>query len=360
MIEIDLSEFPTTRYQGSKRKILPWISEIVQEIEFNTVLDTCGGSSVVSFLFKKLGKEVTYNDKLKFNYIMGKALIENQGVRFTNEDVTNLLSSINNNTERNFITQTFEDIYYPDSENRWLDGINTGIINMNHYTGQTLEYKKYLAYYALFQASLSKRPFNLFHRKNLNLRTNDVERNFGNKTTWEKSFEAHFTTFIEEANNMVFNSNTDCRAINESILEINELDYDLVYIDPPYINKEGTNETSDYLKCYHFLEGMSNYDTWQSYIALDTVNKRFDKLEEQNDFNRETIHKVFEEIISKFRGSSIILSYKFGGSPSISYLVTLMKKHKNFVYTRSQHYKYALNRQNGDARKNREVLIIGI
>jgi len=30
------------------------------------------------YLFKKMGKEVTYNDKLRFNYLIGKALIENQ------------------------------------------------------------------------------------------------------------------------------------------------------------------------------------------------------------------------------------------------------------------------------------------
>jgi hypothetical protein len=45
------------------------------------------------------------------------------------------------------------------------------------------EYKRAIAYSALCQACLAKRPYNLFHRANLYMRTQDVERSFGNKTT---------------------------------------------------------------------------------------------------------------------------------------------------------------------------------
>lgn len=54
-----LNNIPTTRYQGSKRKILPWIYECIKDIEFNTVLDAFGGSGMVSCLFKRMGKIVT-------------------------------------------------------------------------------------------------------------------------------------------------------------------------------------------------------------------------------------------------------------------------------------------------------------
>lgn len=332
----------------------------MHDLDFDTVLDACGGSGVVSYFFKKAGKSVTYNDKLKFNALIGKALIENQGTTFTDEDLDNLLQSFNDNTDRNFIERTFRGIYYLNHENRWLDRMNGGIINMNHYVAETLEFKKSLAYYALIQACIIKRPFNLFHRKNLNLRTNDVERNFGNKATWDKSFESHFRTFINEANELVFNSNTHCQATNESIFDLDERGYDLVYIDPPYLNADGSNETSDYLKCYHFLEGMCNYDQWNSMMDKKSINKRFHSISEQNDFKKETIYQTFEEIISKYRESTIILSYKLGGLPSINFLKELMGRYKRRVYTRSQQYNYALNRQNGNAKKNREVLIIGV
>ena len=55
-------KFPNTRYQGSKAKIVDWIWENIKDLEFNTVLDRCGGTGRVSYELKKNGKEVIYND----------------------------------------------------------------------------------------------------------------------------------------------------------------------------------------------------------------------------------------------------------------------------------------------------------
>lgn len=353
----DIRTYPTTRYQGSKRKIIPWIYENLKDIEFHNVLDACGGSGSVSYLFKKMGKAVTYNDHLKFNSLIGKAIIENQNVNLIDEDVSNL---INNTLDTpNLISRIFQGIYYLDNENAWLDRIGYGILNMNHYAGHVLEYKKAIAYYALFQACLTKRPFNLFHRNNLYIRTAEVERNFGNKTTWEKDFEDVFKAFIKEANALVFDSGAPCRAINCSILEVEQTDFDLVYIDPPYFTKGGTNETSNYLKCYHFLEGLAKYAEWDSLIDKRTPTLRISE-EDPLSFNRQNILSGIRLLIEKFYNSKIVISYKNGGTPAIESIVRVMRDYKQTVYTRSLPYQYALNKQNGNAKKNREYLIIGI
>lgn len=356
--KIAVSDFPTTRYQGSKRKILPWIYENLKDIQFHTVLDGCGGSASVSYLFKKMGKSVTYNDNLKFNHIIGKALIENQNTFFTETDVKNLFETTLDSPD--LIRRLFRGIYYLENENAWLDRIGYGILNMNHYTGKVLELKKAIAYYALFQACLIKRPFNLFHRNNLNIRTANVKRNFGNKTTWEKDFTETFKGFIQEANSRIFDSQTECRSLNESIFNLEKVDYDLVYLDLPYINNEGTNETSNYLKCYHFLEGLVNYNDWEKMIDYNSSNLRVYDHQYDSPFTKDNIHESFEKLICKFRKSKIVISYKKGGLPSIDYLVKVMKRYKGTVTTRSLQYIYALNKQNGNKKKNREVLIIGV
>lgn len=356
---MEFDQFPTTRYQGSKRKILPWIYNVVKDLEFETVLDACGGTASVSYLFKKMNKAVTYNDKLKFNYLIGKAIIENSRTRLTQEDEKNLLHQHSTFLYERFIEKTFDDIYFLPNENRWLDKVVANINQMNHYEANILEYKKCLAYYALFQASMIKRPFNLFHRKNLYLRTNNAERTFGNKATWDKTFKSHFKTFIGEGNSSIFNSGVHCSAMNKSLIDIDEIVYDLVYIDTPYLSKTGINETADYLRCYHFLEGLANYHNWKYFIDHSSLNLRFDKPVE-NEFSPKKIHKTFKLIFEKFERSKLIVSYKKGGIPSIDFLVSLMKKFKRNVRTETRHYKYALNKQNGDATKNREVLIIGI
>ncbi len=114
------------------------------------------------------------------------------------------------------------------------------------------------------------------------------------------------------------------------------------------------------MKCYHFLEGLSKYQEWKNLVDFDSVNLRLKQDEDSNDFSMNAIYESYEKLITRFQNSIIVLSYKKGGIPSIDYLVNLVKKVKGNAHTVSMHYKYALNHQNGDAKNNREVLIIGI
>lgn len=356
---IDIKEFPTTRYQGSKRKILPWIYENVKDLKFETALDAFGGTGSVSYLLKKMGKAVTYNDNLKFNYIIGKALIENQEVKINEKDLSYIKDFLGDK-DFSFVYKNFKDIYYFNSENLWIDNKIATIANMNTYDQKILDYKKALIYYALFQACLIKRPFNLFHRKNLDLRRGKVERSFGNLKSWNTRFDTHFYKFLSEANNLVFNNSKKCNALNKSVFDIDETNYDLVYFDSPYFRKDNNNETSSYSKTYHFLEGLANYENWENLIDSNSINKRFKKELSIDSFGSNDLIESFENLFYKFRKSIIVISYKKGGIPSIQALEKLLKKIKPKVQKSSLHYKYALNHQNGNAKLNREVIIIGL
>lgn len=167
----DNYHFPSTRYQGSKLKIIDWIVSNLEEIEYESVLDVFGGTGTFSYAMKKKKKIVYYNDILKFNQIIGKALIENKSIRLTSDDVENVL--IKKEGYPKFIQKHYKDIFYYDDENDWLDFVSYNIRNMD------CEYKQALAYFALFQSCISKRPYNLFHRANLNVRSNKVPRSFG-------------------------------------------------------------------------------------------------------------------------------------------------------------------------------------
>ena len=69
-----IRSFPTTRYQGSKRRLLPWLGEELSGLDFDTALDLFSGTASVSYLLKALGKEVTSNDQLSFNREIAEAL----------------------------------------------------------------------------------------------------------------------------------------------------------------------------------------------------------------------------------------------------------------------------------------------
>ncbi len=162
-------EIPSTRYVGSKQKIVDWIWENLRDLKFESLLDLFGGSGVVGYVAKINGKEVIYNDYLKFNHQIGKAIIENNNEILTEDDLKFILSE-HNFDYPSFIQDTFSEVYFTDEENKWLDIVITNISKLNN------EYKKALAYYCLFQSCIRKRPYNLFHRKNLYVRLAKVKR----------------------------------------------------------------------------------------------------------------------------------------------------------------------------------------
>lgn len=342
---MDIPVFPSTRYQGSKLKLVEWIWENIKYLQFHTTLDALGGTGCVAYMFKQKGKQVIYNDILKFNWFIALALIENDIVTLTFEDIDFLVTKHKGIKYPTFIYDTFKDIYFADEENQWIDVVVTNIAQFDNL------YKKALAYYALFQSCIIKRPFNLFHRKNLYLRLSEVERNFGNKTTWDTSFEVHFRKFVAEANQSVFSNGLQNKAFNLDVFDV-EGDFDLVYIDTPYISKKGVG--TDYLGFYHFLEGLVKYSEWKEIIDHRAKHKRLKK--EINPWiDKNLIYAAFEKLFEKFTDSILIVSYRSDGIPTISELVNLLGKYKqNVEEVKRKSYKYVLSNNHSE-----EVLLIG-
>lgn len=337
--------FPSTRFQGSKLKIVDWIWEAIKDIDFDTAIDAFGGTGSVGYMLKTKGKEVTYNDILKFNWCIGTALIENSEVILSKQDADFLLTRHNGIQYPTFIYDTFKNVYFTDEENRWIDVVATNISLLND------PYKKALAYFALFQSCIIKRPYNLFHRKNLYIRFSDVERNFGNKTTWDTPFEVHFRQFVHEANQAVFSNGRQNTALNLDVFDI-EGNFDLVYIDTPYISQKGVGV--DYLGFYHFLEGLVNYDKWSEMIDYGTKHRTLKRTDSVwTDKNR--IRVAFDKLFNKFKDSILVVSYRSDGIPSITELAALLKKYKSEVEElKRKDYKYVLS-----TNQSEEVLLIG-
>ncbi len=339
--------FPATRYQGSKRRLADWIWESVKNLTFDTALDAFGGTGAVAYRFKQAGKQVTYNDLMRFNHVIGLALIENSHTVLSDEKVDALLVRDPAVHYESFIADTFDGIYFTPVENEWLDGV---IQNIHHLLVDP--YQRALALFALYQACLVKRPYNLFHRKNLYVREADVKRSFGNKTTWDTPFEDHFRAFVEEVNASVFDNGRENRSLNADAVTLPP-DADLVYIDPPYLNRQGVGV--DYQHFYHFLEGLTVYDRWKDLIDFKSRHHRLIPLDSPwNDKNR--IRSAFQDVIAHFAHSILVISYRNDGIPSREELVNMLKRHKRIVVQAALPQQYALSK-NTDSK---ELLLIGV
>jgi len=339
----DISKFPSTRFQGSKTKLVNWIWDNTKNLEFETMVDLFGGTGSVGYMFKQKGKRVFYNDYLKFNYLTGVALIENSDTKLTDDDLGFILAKHKNVKYPDFIQRTFKNIYYTDEENRWLDIVSTNIGKVKD------KYKQALAYFSLFQSCIIKRPYNLFHRKNLYIRKANVERSFGNKTTWDKPFREHFLNFAKEVNEAIFDNGKKNIALNQDAFDFNRK-ADLIYIDTPYISNRGIGV--DYIDFYHFLEGLCDYNNWINHVDYDSKHRKF-KNKKSIWTDRNLIYNAFNKIFEKFQNNTLAISYRSDGIPSVEEIVSLLKKYKKNISIKQRAYKYALNHH-----KTYEVLFI--
>jgi hypothetical protein len=283
---------------------------------------------------------------LRFNYYIGRALIENNQEHLDHEEVEWILQRHADIAYPCFVQNTFHDIYFTDEENAWLDQTITNIRLL------TNPYKFALALFALCQACIIKRPYNLFHRKNLYMRLAQVKRSFGNKATWDRPFDEWFREFATEANRAVFDNGQVNHALNCDALQAPG-DYDLVYIDTPYVSRRGV--AVDYLDFYHLLEGLTDYDAWADRIDLKSKHRRL-KPRPNEWTDKSKIRGAFDRLFRRYAKSILVVSYRSDGIPSESELLTLLKQYKRRV--RVEHYgqyKYVLstNGQSG------EMLLIG-
>jgi adenine-specific DNA methylase len=342
--------FPSTRYQGSKRKLVPWILSCLEQLEFESALDVFGGTGSVSYALKKQRKRVHYNDYLRFNQQIGLALIENQREQVPETTLDKVLaagSSAKDSapSEDGFIAQTFSGVYFTDEENRWLDAVVPSIAAVQ------APLQRAILWSALGQAALIKRPYNLFHRANLDMRQRDVQRSFGNKVTWDRPFAEYLARFVHEYNEAVFDSGVECRS---TCLDAQTLrpDTDLVYMDPPYTNSRGKGV--DYHGFYHFLEGTLDYDNWSD--QLDRGRRHMPLLRRSNPWNQASlVPGAFEEIFSACESVPLLaLSYRADGLPSVADLKSMLKRFGRTVDVHEvRSYQYALS-----GRKAGEVLLI--
>lgn len=345
-------KLPNTRFQGSKRKIIPTIYQLmIKHIQPNRVLDLFGGSAICSLYFQMNGIETIYNDLFQFNCINAEGFLNCHIENIPTEDqIKRIFIKEEGVNYETLIEDTFEDIYYTKLENQQLD-----IFRGNIKTLLNREQRN-IMYYLIFQSLISKRPYNLFHRKNLSMRLSDVKRSFGNKATWDKSFVNHMCKFRLELIKLYQEKQKrtlgQTRIINHSFDQIPEQilsEIDTIYIDPPYFKKNSKN--TDYFNYYHFLEGFID-DQWENKIDMSSGHRR---LNLSNQYTISNANDMFDWMIENFANQNLVISYNTKSYPSVEELERKLKKVYPRVITEYIDYNYALSKS-----KATEILILAL
>ncbi len=343
-----MTAFPTTRYYGSKRKLLPWIYDNLKLLDFKTVLDPFGGSGSVSQLFRAMNKDVTYHDAFRFNGDIASSVLTNSWT-LTLSDLEQFLGRVR--PQDSIVSRYFDGIFFTSDENRWIDGFMEELGRTDNAPNRSL--LKHL----LYQACLKKRPFNLFHRANLGVRTNTlITRSFGNATTWERSFGEHILQEYREISKL-----RDIELPSATIIPSGDAlqvptGYDLVYLDPPYVSTKDRVNRDNYWLRYHFLEGLSDYENWAAKIDLDSRIRQTPQPDYFTSWSRR--HSFKEQLfglVDRHKSSIVVLSYVKAAYPDDQEIREFFESTFSRVSVHSTEHSHALS-----ASRKRELLFIGI
>lgn len=336
-----IKTYPVMRYMGSKRRLLPWIYDVLNSIEFETVHDPFSGSGCVAYLMKSMGKRVVASDFLNFSATLAKATVENNRHKLDGPIIKSLLSPAANAPR--FIEKTYKGIFYTPQDLHFLDQVSHNITLLGN------SYQKAIAMSALIRSCLKKQPRGVFTV------SGDLSKYDDGRRDLRLSIEEHFIEQIAVFNQIVFNNHKRNRATKADIFKLRPRNIDLVYLDPPYVPRSDDN---CYIKRYHFLEGLSCY--WQDEeIDFSTKVRKLPKRYTPFSYRREAAN-AFDRMFNLFRKSIIVLSYSSNGYPDLKILEELMGKYKQEVRVFKKPHRYHFGTHSAVKRALvEEYLIVG-
>jgi DNA adenine methylase/adenine-specific DNA-methyltransferase len=281
---------------------------------------------------------VTANDFLTFSATVAKATVENPGIRLSDSDVERLLGP--NLDGRDFIQRTFRGLYFPQSDHEFLDSAWS-------HMDQLPKYERALAISALCLAAARKQPRGVFTVTDL--RYDDGRR------ALRAPLRDLFVEAVAEYNKVVLDRGPACSSSCQDVFDVEPGQFDLVYLDPPYAPPRDDN---DYIKRYHFLEGLSLYWRGQT-IMENTQTKKLAKRFTPFAYKR-TIRDALRTLFERFATSTIVLSYSTNSIPAEDEVIKLLRTVKSDVQVYAVEHRYSFGTHaTAHRRQARELIFVG-
>lgn len=328
-------KYPKINYIGNKEKIATWIcDQLPADVE--TVADVFSGGCSFSYEAKKRGLSVISNDILRINHQIALALIENNDVILTDDDVDFIFSG---SLEKGFMTRHYANVFFFEEECQHLDLYHKNIDKLNN------PYKKALAFTLIRRAMIRKMPYSRFTipwNKIQQLRNEEYSyAKYGRRRAYHnQSFEFHFRENLTNYNQAIFDNGKKHQALNQDVFSVlKNIQADAVYLDPPY-----TGTMNNYFSFYGLLD---------SYIS-SSIAKPFD-----NHFmdkkQATTLFKKLVEHLKPFR--YWLLSYNNVSHPNQEELVRMLSENKRKVQILETPYIYKVTGKE-NKKKHKEFLFL--
>ena len=329
--------YPSTRFMGSKEKLLPYIQDVASRFRFDSALDLFSGSGVVGYLFKTMGKQVISNDYMAMSATLAKAMIENNGQTLAQREIDGLFAP--DPDACRFVQETFRGLYYTEEDNAVIDLVRSNI-------GKLRGYKRAIAMSALIRACLKKRARGIF--------TYTGRRYDDGRADLRIGMEEHIRSAARLVNTAVFD-NGKWNRVRHGDAMTTRFRADLVYIDPPYYSPLSDNE---YVRRYHFVEGLArNWDGVD--MQWNTKTRKFRSYPTPFS-SRSGAEDAFDRLFRRLRDSILVVSYSSNSLPGRDRIVSLMSRHKRHVEVIDIDHRYSFGNQSSATRNEvQEHLFVG-
>lgn len=328
-----MAKYPKVNYIGNKEKLVNWIIEEMP-VKEGIVLDIFAGGCSVSYALKLAGYSVISNDILYADYVIAKALIENEGKTLP-LSVFDKKYDIKRARELEIKYEFLSDcLYYPEE----VKELSKLVAISEKLKGA----EKYMMLSLIRRAMIRKLPYsrmNVPWNQIQKLRDEDYSyKKYKRKRAYHnQTFESHMRENIDAYNGAVFKGK-QCKVYNCDAFEIlKKIDkVDVVYMDPPYPST------------------MNNYDAFYG-----LYDKMFDKNKEHVDYTQKTSFlKNIERLIKALVGKTkyIVLSQNTRVKPEPNEIKKMLDKFGKVVVKEKEHNYQVTGKENKTASK--ELLFI--
>lgn len=322
-----------TNYIGSKQKLIEWIWRHTPD-EAETVVDAFSGSSVVGYMYKLKGLSVHSNDRLHYCYHASRAIVENDMVTLSDDELDELLAD--NSKAGDFVRTHFRGLYFASGVHKIIDTIRA---NINDLAG----FKRDIALFALGKTCISgQNGFGHFNS------TQKYGRGDG-----PSEFKMRFLKNARRINELVFEGEAECKAHHGDVKKvIKAVKADAAYFDPPYATHFSQ---TNYEKAYHFVEGLMTY--WKGKkIDEESKTKSYEVERSITKSNAAEFFKGFLDASDHI--DHWLISYRDQAYPEEKEIKTMIRDSGRDCSMKTKVHKYQLGGKHGDNSTAKERLFV--
>ena len=270
------------KYLGSKRTLIPVLTQLGEASGAKTALDLFTGTTRVAQAFKKLGMTVTASDVASYAECFGKTWIELDGDSVNHSELAEALEELEALPgEAGYFTQKFcvEARYFQPKNGERVDAIRERIES---------DYRDSWMYYPLLTSLI--------------LGADRVDSTTGIQMAFLKGWASRSGNRLDLRDPELLNG--EGHSIRGDALEIvKDLPpVDLAYLDPPYNQHR-------YFSNYHIWESLVRWDKPETY---GIANKRLDARDAdmKSPFNsKKTMSKALAQLVDDLKCETMVLSY---------------------------------------------------